>query len=58
MSTARARLAALAAGADPTSSAIAPLESGGMEAGRRRGREDREEREARNKAFAEFGMGR
>ncbi len=58
VATARARLAALAAGADPTSSAIALLESGGMEAGRRRGREDREEREARNKAFAEFGMGR
>ncbi|HSH58525.1 MAG TPA: hypothetical protein VK988_02575 [Acidimicrobiales bacterium] len=54
VAAAQARLSALAGGADPASSAIASREPGGMEEGRRRGREAREAREAKAEAFANF----
>ncbi len=51
---AKARLSELARGADPASSAIARRDGGGIEEGRRRGREAREAREARADAFGNF----
>ncbi len=54
VATAQARLSALARGVEPVSSAIAPREGGGMEEGRRRGREEREAREAK---ADDFGAG-
>lgn len=56
VNAARTRLSALALGADPVSSA--PVrndpDAAGIEEGRRRGREAREEREAKTDAFADF----
>ncbi len=54
VATAKARLSELARGADPASSVIARRDGGGMEEGRRRGREAREAREAKADAFANF----
>lgn len=54
VATAKARLSELAQGADPASSAIARRDGGGIEEGRRRGREAREAREAKADAFANF----
>ncbi len=54
VNTAQARLSALALGADPESSAVRTSETSSIEEGRRRGREDREAREARADAFASF----
>lgn len=51
---ARERFSALAAGADPQSSAIRTADNSSLEAGRRRGREDRKAREAALDAFADF----
>ncbi len=51
---AKARLSELARGADPASSVIARRDGGGIEEGRRRGREAREAREAKADAFAGF----
>ncbi len=51
---AKARLSELARGADPVSSVIARRDGGGIEEGRRRGREAREAREARADAFGNF----
>lgn len=52
VATAKARLSELARGADPASSVISHRDGGGIEEGRRRGREAREAREA--DAFAKF----